>query len=1562
MREALSGGVLFSAGEEFGSQRQRDADISLEEVLSGAGLFEAMCESLGEEAPPDEWAAGGDEDDMGRIGARVISHINPPEAARDMFGSGERVTDYFPYPNKGMLKTDILFSAPELRFSRRQKEAVLAWGKELGAREVPSLYRLENFQKDALEACGNPTKRVQTRAGNIFYHNSVQQSIARDYAHPDIRPLIKAYPVFSGNRVTEHYQGSKWLVDAPDELLTPMIRLHDRDFYVNELTYCEGGQWFIPKRFFEFEGHGMWAVGHNVAATPDGLVVSDTRSMRACCEFRNNWPEVEAWNTGKTIFAPVSASYASKMPNPDRITAGGLEWECPPLIIFIDDVSGNSSKQWNVHYSCYMSNGGLPRAEIEKTKHIRFVATSPHASPMEIVQAVCEDIRRSGGTTPIKAWDAVRKRYVLLRLWLLFLPGDNPMQAELCSHIGLNGNFFCRCCHAGGDKEFKESNSGFPSLLRPGRPRTVSETRNTVMDHLIAATHAAAEKPLRDAITKSGIKDSLSMPIINRLVALGKVFRRSTPDRKAMTPEQVNQKLHAELLKNPEGMAMNPLLNMEGLDVHQDTPVEPLHTHLLGVVKYFWAQTTWVLEKSGHFATFQARLNSLSKFGLKVPNIMADYMCRYRGSLIGKHFKTISQIMSFAVCGLVEENLQNAWLAIGYLTVLLWETEIDDINSYVKTLRKAIDDVIDFAAQLSPSLITDKNKFHILSHLPDHVLRHGPALLFSTERYESFNHIFRLCSIHSNRQAPSRDIAVTFANQDRCRHMVSGGFWLDSRTNTWVNAAPAVRAHLENNILDARLLGLAPASSEPSPGKVTLSKVAGKTGRTLRQPPPNQVSTCDWVQTKTHEHLPNLVARSDGPWSKAQSVIAGNGDNVSVGTEVLVLLGEIVDSATPLVFCSVVELLQPAQQSDKQSIITVRRSVLSAELHTHLRMPVLSRTGSFHVLEPQELLCAINVQHNCSSSTCTASGTQVVRQERESTSQSRTVLLHSNSPLYVVNMHALHNQHLLARALPESLRTPASYFTDRTALHTAAAESLRDGKLRKKIAKEAAVRKSAEEALRRMNTPASLNLIGIGETSPPTADSEAQDNERQNTLVDLEPSRIVDNSVSVQASGVKLHESAPAAPRGPRQRRPKTQTSSRTNDQGASTSRGQGASRGRRAGPTRGREAAHDRAAIGNQPAPSVGEDPGEGGGMVGEQSVDAALALVQGHSSIMDHQVPTAARDSQPLAASDDDGELLDPLLQATFPRTALTAQLLRNSAEEKCESENLNARQTEEVLAFCMLSPVEMLVDLKIHLFKIETDLLRRYFRLYIRHPDFALRLRNCVGAVILAHNVPAYLQNVTNSIAEYLEKHLDTVALTQQCRDDAADWAIVKTAIADMLTQVRSGLKSKLELDGLKKGEDIYELTKSVMGYDVRPRKEHWGRLAFLRHCAQQHKTTLPKGPDGKIIGFWAYVDNMLKDVRASIKNKHPIDTIARKREEANFFATILQLDVSKYPIKSGGVAQTVYNTPDIPNLQYAMERAVVSFVVDDTERPDIIRNIAGAGGGAAGSEDGEDILMS
>ena len=69
----------------------------------------------------------------------------------------------------------------------------------------------------------------------------------------------------------------------------------------------------------------------------------------------------------------------------------------------------------------------------------------------------------------------------------------------------------------------------------------------------------------------------------------------------------------------------------------------------------------------------------------------------------------------------------------------------------------------------------NKPKFHILLHLPTHVRRFGPAVLFATEPFESFNALIRAKSVHSNRLSPSHDIALAFAQANWVRHLLSGG-------------------------------------------------------------------------------------------------------------------------------------------------------------------------------------------------------------------------------------------------------------------------------------------------------------------------------------------------------------------------------------------------------------------------------------------------------------------------------------------------------------------------------------------------------------------------------------------------------------------------------------------------------------------------------------------------------------------------------------------------------------------------------------------------------------------
>ena len=119
-----------------------------------------------------------------------------------------------------------------------------------------------------------------------------------------------------------------------------------------------------------------------------------------------------------------------------------------------------------------------------------------------------------------------------------------------------------------------------------------------------------------------------------------------------------------------------------GLDPSQDTPVEILHTILLGIVKYVWLGLHTSSDEAQQ-NLFMICLQSTDIDGLSVPPICAPYMMQYRNGLIGKHFKTLMQTMVFHVHEIVSADQFTLIKAIGSLGALLWVDEIGNMNSYL---------------------------------------------------------------------------------------------------------------------------------------------------------------------------------------------------------------------------------------------------------------------------------------------------------------------------------------------------------------------------------------------------------------------------------------------------------------------------------------------------------------------------------------------------------------------------------------------------------------------------------------------------------------------------------------------------------------------------------------------------------------------------------------------------------------------------------------------------------------------------------------------------------------
>jgi len=160
-----------------------------------------------------------------------------------------------------------------------------------------------------------------------------------------------------------------------------------------------------------------------------------------------------------------------------------------------------------------------------------------------------------------------------------------------------------------------------------------------------------------------------------------------------------------------------------------------------------------------------------------VPPLAGQTLVQYAGSLTGPDFRVIAQVAPFVLYDLVSPECFDAWHALSQVIPLIWQPHIPDIDKHIDELQARIDHFLITTARWTPQWF-NKAKFHLITHLPRHIRSMGPAPLFATEAFESFNAIIRAKSVHSNRQAPSRDIAKAFAQGNRVRHLVSGGLFL----------------------------------------------------------------------------------------------------------------------------------------------------------------------------------------------------------------------------------------------------------------------------------------------------------------------------------------------------------------------------------------------------------------------------------------------------------------------------------------------------------------------------------------------------------------------------------------------------------------------------------------------------------------------------------------------------------------------------------------------------------------------------------------------------------------
>ncbi|KAJ3765406.1 hypothetical protein FB446DRAFT_795079 [Lentinula raphanica] len=685
----------------------------------------------------------------------------------------EASAEWYPWKDRITCTLDILMHLPRSVFSQKQLDLFLWLLRINGVSQVPTVKTMKSLNNALQKMCGIDTLCYDGALGNRYYVNSLAQIIAQELANPHVCPKLQFYPEDSGAHLSEARQAQQWLNEAPDTLLTPMARINSRDFYIHEPAMLLNGSCCIPMR--------------------EAAQGGESSKLKADAEPLYGLPD-----PSKLLALTIKAVNSGHIQMQRKVTVG----KNFPVVIALSRFQSGSA--------------GLPRSESAKEYNIHFLCTSNTAPPLEMLDGVIDqlEVAQEEG---IWAWDYETKEPVLVIPWVLALLGDNPMQSEFAGHIGLRGKYFCRVCwvkgvdakdqespefpdddydrgsarsdgeHSSGpgsdseqsqpdtsrsaspavtssnlspnkSKSKKKFTEGFSqmferitSFIKPGKARNKDQTITQLRSYFADAKTLGSKTKVKGDHTSSSVKDTFQEYFLDRLFS-SYAKKRTVDTRQAA--------LEHEIRMLPEETT-SPVWRIKGLDPHQDTPVEILHVVLLGFLKYMWRDLVNQVKNQEELKSLlETRLKSLNIDGLEISPVAGHTLVQYAGSLTGRDFRVIAQIAPFIIHDIkISDSCREAWLALSRLVPLIWQPEIDDIDAYTKLLEHEIEYFLLRVAQWT-SRWFNKPKFHILVHLALHIRRFGPAMLFATEAFESFNAVIRAKSVHLNRQAPSRDIAL----------------------------------------------------------------------------------------------------------------------------------------------------------------------------------------------------------------------------------------------------------------------------------------------------------------------------------------------------------------------------------------------------------------------------------------------------------------------------------------------------------------------------------------------------------------------------------------------------------------------------------------------------------------------------------------------------------------------------------------------------------------------------------------------------------------------------------
>ncbi|CAO3600929.1 unnamed protein product [Absidia cylindrospora] len=500
---------------------------------------------------------------------------------------------------------------------------------------------------------------------------------------------ISALPDLAIDKSLGLQYGDKWKHERLFQ--HPVIRHNDTDYWVGDSVYHSGScAPFLISSFFADDGEKM-ASGHSFDfLVNDGdFGIDETATVVKVGTISRHAVDLATTVIPKKMIGrhgyaqPLSDTLKRlTKPHPmNKIIPGTLHHypvKVAPIILFTDDTTQNSSKQYNKLGSWSMTCAAMTMEERNRRENIKFigaVAGSDGLDAMAMIPGLMKDLKKL--EQGVVMYSLKHQGPAIVVAPLLCITADNPRHADLCGIKHSTTKFPCRKCY----------------YKKP------QKKMNTTTDITLCNQHRLLHAwPKR---TKSHYSTSRDDPA-GILDGISSIDVDQQPHNHLNNPQLPTKNdtiiingtsgntVQAKVVSfRPTGSSL--LLDLESFDPAKDTPVEILHSILLGIANYL--VTHLIKITIAHDQSQKNRLKRTLKRYVGTRACKRHFRCEINhcGSFLGRDFKQLVQVLPIIfVTEFTQPNdgnvatITNAFTPLGLLSSLVFVRAIESsYESYI---------------------------------------------------------------------------------------------------------------------------------------------------------------------------------------------------------------------------------------------------------------------------------------------------------------------------------------------------------------------------------------------------------------------------------------------------------------------------------------------------------------------------------------------------------------------------------------------------------------------------------------------------------------------------------------------------------------------------------------------------------------------------------------------------------------------------------------------------------------------------------------------------------------